>query len=56
MPVISYQNLVKDASNLASFNGSHMDGIVCVKQIYLGSALGKDIKEILKFHKYELRL
>ena len=32
------QKLVKDASNLASFYGSHIDVIVCVKQIDLGSA------------------
>ena len=39
----NYQKLVKDASNLASFYGSHIDGIVCVKQIdSLG--VGKDIK------------
>ena len=30
--------LVKDASNLASFYGSHIDGVVCVKHIDLGSA------------------
>ena len=30
--------LVKDASNLASFYGSHIDGIFFVKQIGLGSA------------------
>ena len=31
----NYLKLVKDASN---FYGSHFDGIVCVKQIDLGSA------------------
>ena len=36
----NYQKLVKDALNLASFYGSHIDGIVFVKQI------GKDLKEI----------
>ena len=40
-----------DASNLAYFYGSHIDGIICVKQIDLGSALSKDIKKILKFYK-----
>ena len=30
--------LVIHASNLVSFHGSHIDGIVCVKQIGLGSA------------------
>ena len=34
----NYQKLVKDASNIASFYGSHIDGIVCVKQIGLGLA------------------
>ena len=34
----SYQKLVNDASNLAYFYGSHIDGIVCVKQIGMGSA------------------
>ena len=34
---------MKDASNLASFYGSHIDGIISVKQI--------DIKEILNFQK-----
>ena len=34
---LNYQKLVKDASNLASFYGSHIDGMVCVKQIDLGS-------------------
>ena len=29
----NYQNLVKDASNLASFYGSHINGIVCEEQI-----------------------
>ena len=43
-----------DAPNLASFYGSHIDGIVCVKLIDLWSV--KDIKEILKFYKNELRL
>ena len=38
----NYQKLVKDPLN---FFGSHIDGIFCVNQI------GKDIKEILKFHK-----
>ena len=36
MPGKSYQNyqkLVKDASKIASFYGSHIDGIVCVKQM-----------------------
>ena len=33
----NYQKLVKDASNLASFYGSQIDGIVYVKQIDLGS-------------------
>ena len=40
MPGKSYQNyqkLVKDASKIASFYGSHIDGIVCVEQIDLGS-------------------
>ena len=32
------QKLVKDVSNLAFFDGLHIDGIVCVKQIGLGSA------------------
>ena len=40
-----YQKLVKDASNLVSFNGSHIDGIVCVRQIYL------DIRIMLRFIK-----
>ena len=31
-------NLVKDASNIAIFYGSHIDGIVCVEQIDMGSA------------------
>ena len=30
--------LVKDASNLASFYSSHIDGIICVEQIGLGLA------------------
>jgi hypothetical protein len=34
----NYQKLVKDASNLASFYGSHIDGVVCLKQIGLGLA------------------
>ena len=49
-----YQKLVKDASNIAIFYGSHIDGIVCEEQIDL--RVGKDIKEILKFYKNELRL
>ena len=40
--------LVKDASNLASFYGSDIDGIVCDTH-WLG--VGKDIKEILKSYK-----
>ena len=32
-------SLVNDVSNLASFYGSHIDEIVCVKQIGLGSAM-----------------
>ena len=36
---LNYQKLVKDASNLASFYGSHIDEIVCVKQIGLESAM-----------------
>ena len=43
-----------DASNLPSFYGSNIDGIVSVKQI--GWGVGKDINEILKFYKNELRL
>ena len=35
---LNYQKLVKDASNIASFYGSHIDGIVCMKQIDLESA------------------
>ena len=35
---LNYQKLVKDASNLASFYGSHIDEIVCVKKIDFGSA------------------
>ena len=35
---LNYQKLVRDASNLASFYCSYIDGIVCVKQIGLGSA------------------
>ena len=31
-----WKKFVKDVSNLASFYGSHIDGIVCVKQIDLG--------------------
>ena len=46
----NYQKLEKDASNLAYFYGSHIDWIICVKQI------GKDIKDVLKFYKNELRL
>ena len=30
---LNYQKLVKDASNVASFHGSHIDGIISVKQI-----------------------
>ena len=30
--------VAKDAKTLASFHGSHIDGIVCVKQIDFGSA------------------
>ena len=33
-----YQKLVKDASNIAIFYGSHIDGIVCVKQMDMGLA------------------
>ena len=33
-----YHKLVKDASNLGSFYGSHIDRIICVKQIGLGLA------------------
>ena len=51
----NYRKLVENGSNLASFYGSRIDGIVCVKQIGLGLA-NKDIKEILKFHKNELKL
>ena len=43
-----------DASNIAIFYGSHIDGIVFEEQIDL--RVGKDIKEILKFYKNELRL
>ena len=32
---LNYQRLVKHASNLASFYGSHIDGIFYVKQIDL---------------------
>ena len=32
------KKMVKDVLHLASFYGSHIDGIVCVKQIDLGSA------------------
>jgi hypothetical protein len=46
--------LVGDASNLASFYGLHIDGIVLWETDWLG--VGKDIKEILKFYKNELRL
>ena len=49
----SWNHQKLDVSNFA-FYGSHIDGIVCVKQIDLG--VGKDIKEILKFYKNELRL
>ena len=46
-----------NASNLASFYGSNIDGIVCGKQIDLARlGAGKDIKEILKFYKNELWL
>ena len=34
---LNYQKLVKDASNLASVYGSDVVGLVCVKQIDLGS-------------------
>ena len=51
----NYQNFVKDASNSASFYGSQINGVVCVKQIGLGLAR-QDIKELLKFHKNELKL
>jgi hypothetical protein len=34
----NYQKFVKDTSNLATFYGLHIDGIVCVKQIGLGLA------------------
>ena len=47
---LNYQKLVKDASNLASFYGSHIDGMVCVKQIDLRSA------RTSKFYKNELTL
>ena len=33
-----WKKFVKDVSNLASFYGSHINGIVCVKQIGLGFA------------------
>ena len=46
--------MVKDASNLAYFYCSQIDGIVSVKQIGLGS--GKDNDEVLKFYKNEFRL
>ena len=47
---------VKNTSNLASFYDSHIDGIICVKQIDLGLAKTLDIIERLKFNKNELRL
>jgi hypothetical protein len=34
----NYQKLLKDASNLASFYNSNIDGIVFIKQIGVGSA------------------
>ena len=49
----NYKNLLKDASNLASFYGSHIGGIVCETD---GLGFGKDIRKILKFYKNELRL
>ena len=39
--------MAKDASNLASFYCSHIDGIVCVKQIGLG--LAKTLKKCKNF-------
>ena len=44
-----YQKLVKDASSLAYFYGSHIDGIVCVKHI--GSVLPMTLKTYKKFIK-----
>ena len=41
--------MVKDASNLASFYGSQVDGMVYVKQIDLGSA--RTLKKYLFFIK-----
>ena len=48
----AWKKLVEDASNFASFYSSQIDGIFCVKQI----GVGKDIREILKLYKNELRL
>ena len=45
----NYQKLVRDASNLASFYGSHIDGMVCVKQIGSGSA--RTLKKYYNFIK-----
>ena len=51
----AWKKLVKDASNLASFYAMHIDGMnrLCETD-WLG--VNKDIKEILKFYKNELRL
>ena len=43
------QKLVEDALNLASFYDSHIDGIICVKQIGLG--LARTLKKYLKILK-----
>jgi hypothetical protein len=47
--------MVKDATNLASLYGSHIDRIdsLCEKDKV---GVGKDIKAILKLYKNELRL
>ena len=51
----NYQKLVKDASNLASFYGSHIDGIVCViQQIGLGSARALQLRRNWKDFNFQL--